>query len=130
MAKTVQQSLPPMALSTPDGHRPSTASVSRTDQSTSIALTSVVKDVLIRHFGSLKAAAIDLQIDHGQLSRDLATGDFKFKRLEGFDDVKRKLAKAMDDTYGDDDPRARKRRVIRSLRDSLDELAELEERIA
>jgi hypothetical protein len=90
-------------------------------------MCAVVKDVLIRHFGSLKAAAISMEMDQGQLSRDLQTGDFKFKKLEGFDAVKMLIARAMYQAFGEDDPKARRRRVIRDLRDRLDELADIEE---
>jgi hypothetical protein len=92
-----------------------------------MGLSAVVKDVLIRHYGSLKAAALTFEMDLGQLSRELQTGDFKFKRLDAHGDVKVAIARAMYQAFGDDDPKARRRRVIRDLRDRLDELADIEE---
>ena len=98
-------------------------------QASSIALIDVVKDALIRHFGSLKAAGIALQYDLGQLSRDLQSGDFKFRRLEGHADsdaIKRLITQGMLLNHGPDDPKTRRRRVIRDLRARIDELAEIE----
>jgi len=97
----------------------------------SIPMMAVVKDALARHFGSLKAAAIELAIDQSQLSRDLESGDFKMRRLEASDHAhrrrwKRQIALGMYQTFGGDDPQSRRRRVIRSLRQGLDELAEIE----
>ena len=115
-----------MEVKTVDGPRPSVTPPARSGQSPSIALTAVVRDVLIRHYGSLKAAALTFEMDLGQLSRELQTGDFKFKRLDEHADVKVAIARAMYQTFGDDDPQARKRRVIRRLREGLEELAEIE----
>lgn len=118
-----------MELQRAASDRPASADAGRADQSVSIPLIAVVKDVLIRHFGNLKVAAHELGIDHGQLSRDLGTGDFKFKKIEGHADaavLKQAIAKAMAGTYGGDDPKSRKRRVIRAMRAHLDELEEIE----
>lgn len=119
-----------MELSTPDGHRPSSATVCSPRQSSTIALIDVVKSALLTHFGSLKAAAIELKYDHGQLSRDLQTGDFKFRRLEGHTDsdaIKRLITEGMLQNHGPDDPKTRRRRAIRSMREHLNELAEIED---
>lgn len=130
MDSKIQVSLPPMELQRAGSDRPASAPVRSSSLSPSIPLIAVVKDVLIRHFGNLKVAAAELKIDHGQLSRDLLTGDFKFKKIEGHTDattLKQLIAKAMHGQYGGDDPKARKRRVIRAMREHLDELAEIED---
>jgi len=126
MGSRVNAPLPPMEVKTVDGPRPPLTPPARSGQSPSIALTAVVRDVLIRHYGSLKAAALTFEMDLGQLSRELQTGDFKFRRLDDHADVKVAIARAMYQTFGDDDPQARKRRVIRRLREGLEELAEIE----
>lgn len=129
MKSSLQTSLGPMELRRSESDRRPSATVDTGSQSVSIPLIAVVKDVLIRHFGNLKVAAHELKIDHGQLSRDLATGDFKFKKIEAHKDaeeLKQLIAKAMTGQYGGDDPKSRKRRVIRAMREQLDELAELE----
>lgn len=46
------------------------------------ALTAIVREGLMQACGSLKAAAIEMGMDAGQLTRDLASGAFKFERLE------------------------------------------------
>jgi hypothetical protein len=108
-----------------DGVRPQMVKADLDRQSLSIAMTTVVKDALIRHYGSLKAAAISLRMDQGQLSRELDSGDFKFKRLDGDSDAKAFIACALHEAYGRVDPKARALRLIREGRRLLDELAEV-----
>ena len=94
-------------------------------QSSSVRVTVVVKDAMQRHYGSLKAAAISLSMDEGQLSRELGNGDFKFEKLERADDeAKAFIAAALHEALGDPDPKAQARRLIREARARLDELAE------
>lgn len=113
-------------VNTLDSVRPRQAKASLDGQSPSIALTSVVRDALQRHYGSLKAAAISLRMDQGQLTRELQTGDFKLEKLErADDDAKAFIAKALHEACGDNDPRAQARRLIREARARLDELAEV-----
>src|SRR5574341_192732 len=129
MPKSVQMPLPPMALNKTDGDRPSAAAEQARRQSASIELTAVVKDALIRCCGSLKAAAITLKYDQGQLTRDLQTGDFKLRKLEADQDIKEFVALAMADHYTRD-PHAEARRLIREARQRLDELDTAVDRIA
>lgn len=121
--KSLQASLPPMALNSIDDGGHALARGAAVSQSKSITLTAVVKDALIRHYGSLKCAAISLAIDQGQLTRDLQTGDFKFNKLERDDAAKAFVAHALADAYGRD-PHAEMRRLIREVRSRIDELAE------
>lgn len=94
--------------------------------SPSIAWTTVVKDAMVRHYGSMKAAAISLRMDESQLIRELRTGDFKLEKLERADDDARAcIAAALHETYGEADPKAQARRLIREARQRLDELAEV-----
>src|SRR5215216_4816083 len=44
--------------------------------------TEAIRDGLIEACGSLKAAAITMEMDASQLSRDLPSGAFQLKRLE------------------------------------------------
>ncbi len=90
------------------------------------AMTAVVKDALVGHYGSFKAAAYAMgEMDEGQLSRELENGKFKFERLDLCDDdAKQAVTKALHDAYGSTDPQARVRRLIRTLRAGLDELDE------
>lgn len=84
------------------------------------------KDALIRHFGSLKAAAFAMgEYDPAQLSRDLTDGKFKSERLDLCDEeAKAFISTAVADTLASRDPKARVRRLIREGRRILDELAE------
>ena len=129
MPRSLQTPLPPMALNTVDRDRPAPASSAAPCQPSSIALTAVVKDALIRHYGSLKAAAISLEYDLGQLSRDLSSGDFKLRRLELDQAAKAFVACALSEAYTVS-PQARAQHTIRTLRSLLDELAQAVELIA
>lgn len=94
--------------------------------SRSIPVQDVVKDALERHYGSLKAAAISLDVDSSQLSRELRTGAFQLEKLERADDeAKAFIANALREAYGDPDPKARAQRLIREARQRLDALAEV-----
>lgn len=101
-------------------------------QPRSIAMTMVVKDALLRHYGSFKAAAISMgEMDQGQLTRDLDSGKFKFERLELCDlEAKAAVCRALAEHFGNTDPRARVKRLIRKIRRDLEELDELAEDVA
>jgi hypothetical protein len=90
------------------------------------AWSAAMKDALIRHFGTLKAAAITMgNIDASQLSRDLDTGKFKSERLDLLTPEDHAvISTAVADALADRDPKARVRRLIREGRRILDELAE------
>ncbi len=92
----------------------------------SIRVSAVVKDALLRHYGSFKAAAITMgDMDQGQLARDLDSGKFKFERLELCDDAaKAFIATALYEAFADANPKARMLRLIRNARRAIDELAE------
>lgn len=105
-----------------DGLRPQMAKAVHGGPS---AWTVILKDALIRHYGSLKAAAISMgEYDESQLTRDLASGKFRFERLEHCDESARAfIASAFADAYGHlEDPAARVRRSIRDARRALDEV--------
>ena len=122
--KSLQVSMPPMEVKPVDIDRPRSGPSPARRQSKSIALTRIVKDALLRYYGSLKAAAITLGYDQGQLSRDLESGDFKVKRLEVDEDAKVFVAVALADHYGRD-PHADARRLIREVRLRLNELEDV-----
>jgi hypothetical protein len=88
-------------------------------------LGAVVKDALLRHYGSVKAAAISLGVDPSLLMRELDTGKFKVERLEMCDDdAKAFVSRALYEAFGHGNPQARVQRLIRESRRILDELAE------
>lgn len=142
MKSSLQVQLPPMALNTLDSARApqakarlkgqsssmdgqSSSTADLAGQAGSIALTLVVKDALIRHYGSLKAAAITFRMDPGQLTRDLQSGDFKLKKLDMDEEAKAFVVATLHDAFvGGQDPKARVQRLIRQGRQILDELAE------
>jgi len=98
-------------------------------QRQSIAMTMIVKDALLRHYGSFKAAAYYMgQMDQGQLCRDLDSGKFKFERLELCDlAAKAAVVRALAEAFGNSDPKARRRAAIRNLRRAVEELDEAED---
>lgn len=118
--RTVSVSLPVNSI---DDLKPRMAKAKLHTQSAAIPLTAVVKEALIRHHGSLKAAAIMMQIDPGQLTRDLQTGDFKLKKLDGDLEAIVAIAHALYDAFGQlDSPAARVRRVLREIHERLAEV--------
>lgn len=65
-----------------DHVRPAMAKAALHDQALSIEMSAIVRDALVRHFGSLKAAAIEMDIDQGQLTRELDAGKLNLTRLQ------------------------------------------------
>jgi hypothetical protein len=126
MSRIVQTPLPPMAVKRVDEVQPPTAPADSVSSVQSIRMTAVVKDALLRHYGSFKAAAITMgEMDQGQLARDLDSGKFKFERLELCDAVaKGFIAAALYEAFGHVDPKERVRRLIRNAHRAIDELAE------
>jgi hypothetical protein len=108
-----------------DDVRPQMAKASLDGQSTSIAMGAVVKDALLRHYGSLKAAAITLRIDQGQLTRELQSGDFKVRQLDKDPDAKAFVSEALHEAYGTCDPLTQARRKLREARQRIDEAMEV-----
>lgn len=107
---------------------PAKASLDRVDSpSQSIAMTSVVKEALTAHYVKLENAARAMgNMDPSQLSRDLKSGAFKFERLDALDqDGKAAVTGALHAAFGQPtDPKACARRLIRSIRRDLEDLAE------
>lgn len=93
-------------------------------------LTSTVKAAVLSHYGSVKAAAFSLgegakqpPLDPSLMMREFDAG--KFGRLDHADEeTKAAIAKALDETFGRTDPKARVRRLINDGRRILDEIAE------
>lgn len=100
------------------------AKAERASQSLSIASGQVVKEALIDHYGSLKAAAITLKYDLGQLSHDLKTGDFKLKRLDVDPEARQDVYSALYEAVRDETPRVKQQRALQRARRALDELSE------
>lgn len=126
MCPSIPQTSRAAQVNSLDDVRPVPAKAGLTRQAVSIALTAVVKDALQRHYGSLKAAAISLGIDPGQLTRELTSGAFKFERLERADaEAQAFVVRCLHEAFADADPKAQARRLIREGRRVLDELAEV-----
>lgn len=84
-------------------------------------LAAVVRAAVLKHYGSVKAAAICLRVDPSLMQREFDAG--KFARLEQADaDAKAAVSSALYDAFGRlDDPKARLRRHLREIRGRLDE---------
>src|SRR4051812_43206942 len=65
-----------------DYARPLAAPPGLDSQPLSIEMTALVRDALVRTFGSLKAAAIEMRMDQGQLTRELDAGKLNLARLQ------------------------------------------------
>jgi len=95
-------------------------------------LRDVVGDSIRTVSGNARAAAIDMRIHEGHLSRSLKDGTLRLEQLEC-------LGPAFAAKFGADlverfgpvlDRRARVRRIIRDIRRHLDELDDLAEQVA
>lgn len=124
MSHSLRQAASSTLLNSLDDVRPQMAKADVDRQSLSIATGAVVKDALTRHYGSLKAAAISLRMDQGQLTRELQSGDFKVKRLDEDGEAKAFVSEALHEAFGQTDPKAKALRLIREARQRLDELSE------
>jgi len=115
-----------MAVKRVDEAEPRSTTDGYGGQARSIAMSMIVKDALLRHYGSFKAAAYYMgEMDQGQLTRDLDSGKFKFERLELCDLAgKAAVTKALHEYFGNTDPKARVQRLLRELRRAVEELAE------
>lgn len=127
MSSRLPSALPPMEVNTLDAIELRPAKAGLGSQDRSIALCSVVRDTLIRHCGSLKAAAISMgQMDQGQLTRDLDSGKFKLERLEMLDDAAHfytALGKELLERYGPlSTPKARGLQKVREIQAACAEL--------
>lgn len=126
MARSIDPSSESALVPSLDVGRPRMAKAVLSSPSAGRAWSRATKAALIRHFGTLKAAAITMgNIDASQLSRDLDTGKFKSERLDLLDaEANAFISTAVADALADRDPKARVRRLIREGRRILDELAE------
>jgi hypothetical protein len=130
MARSVAPAESSMRSNSLDTVRTTPLKASLDGQSSSVPTSTIVKDALMRHYGSLKAAALSMtpRMDEGQLSRELKSGDFKLEKLDRLDGSGRAfVAEAMHKACGDVDPKAVARQLIRELRQRLDALAEVVE---
>lgn len=126
MTPKVQAPLPPMEVQRSDGPGPRGSTDGYGGLPRSNALTMIVKDALLRYYGSFKAAAYAMgQMDQAQLTRDLDSGKFKFERLELCDvAAKAAVCRALNEHFGNADPKARIQRLLRELRRAVEEVAE------
>ncbi len=126
MAPSLPTPVPSGELKRSDAPEPRSTTDGFAGQARSIAMSMIVKDALLRHYGSFKTAAYEMgRMDPGQLTRDLDSGKFKFERLELCDlPAKAAVTKALHVHFGATDPKARRDRLIRNVRRAVDELAE------
>lgn len=88
-------------------------------------LREVAADALKR-VTSQKAAALDVGISEGRLSHKVKDGTLTLRELEALGpDFGRALGEECQRTYGAETADARKQRLIRALRQHLDELSEV-----
>jgi hypothetical protein len=91
------------------------------------SIGTVTKEAVIAHYGTVKAAAFALgKVDESLMMREFSAG--KLARFDAHADGKARaaLSDAFEKAYGHSDPRARRRQLLRSLREHLNELSDLE----
>lgn len=123
MPQTMSNAARSLPVRTTDGLGPGQAKAGLRSDRIGLSLIAVTKDAVIRHYGSVKAAAISLSVDPSLMMREFDAG--KFHRLDKADDeTKAAIAQALSEAFGAGDPKARVQRLIREGRRVLDELAE------
>lgn len=116
MNSTVATARPSDPVRNLDTIRPTQARAVLRSDHIGLALGVVIKDAVVKHYGSVKAAAISLNnVDPSLMMRELEAG--KIGRLEQADDAaKAAIAAALFDAYGQlEDPKARARRALREV---------------
>lgn len=95
-----------------------------------IGLGDVIRDAVKKHYGSVKAAAISLNVDPSLMQREFDAG--KFERLNSADaDAKAAIVDALYQVFGRlEDPKARFRRKCQELKALANEFDQLGEFIA
>lgn len=107
----------------PETFRPTPAKAGLRSDRVGPAFADVVKSAVLTHYGSVKAAAISLNVDPSLMQREFEAG--KFARLEQADDAtKASVAKALYEQFGQDDPKAQIRRALRDAKQALTDVEE------
>lgn len=123
MASTLPQRRASDLVRNLDNIRPSSAKAMLASDR-SVLFTAVVVGAVLKHYGSVKAAAISLRVDPSLMQREFAKG--QFARLDGADDeAKAFISAALRAAFGTSDPKARRQRLVRDLRHIADELSEV-----
>lgn len=123
MGTSLPKALPSTRVDVLDSVRPAPAKAALKVNDSQFALTAVVSDS-IRSVTTQKAAAIDMEIDEGQLSRELQSGRLTLARLERLGpDVAAEIGRRLLEQYGPlATPHARARQTVRAIRKALDDL--------
>lgn len=115
-----------------DGVRPQMAKAALPVNGSQFGLTAIVRDGLVRACGSLKAAAITMGIDQGQLTRDLQSGAFKLDRLERLSATEKAvIVGGLHEAFGPlaSSPKARAHQTLDQIQASVNELRQAVELI-
>lgn len=131
MSNTMRQADSSVPVRTLDNIRPSQAKAGlhpthESDlvrSSDGLGLGDVIVDAVLKHYGSVKAAAISLRVDPSLMQREFDAG--KFARLNDADAAaKAAIADALYQTFGRlEDPKAR---AVRRMREAVECLKDIE----
>lgn len=122
MSPTVSAPRSSDPVRTLDNLRPTQAKAVLRSDHIGLAIGDVIKDAVVKHYGSVKAAAISLRVDPSLMIREFDAG--KIARLEQADDAaKAAVAQALFTAYGQiDDP---KTRILREAQKAIEILREV-----
>ena len=124
MSRSVSAAVLSDPVRTLDGVRPAQAKAELRGSEpvgSSDAIGPIARDAVVKHYGSVKAAAITLDVDPSLLMRELDAG--KLGRLDKDPAAVASVAAALTQAYAPlATPQARGRSVIRNIRRELDEL--------
>lgn len=112
--------------------RPQQAKANIGAQATASSLREVAADTIRMVSGNARAAAIDINIHEGHLSRQLKDGTIRLEQLEALGPVfAAKFGKELVEKFGPlSDPKDEARRAIRDIEERLHLLRQLVEHVA
>lgn len=110
--------------------RPKPAKAGLTSDHIGLTFSAVMRDAILGHYGSVKAAALSLDVDPSLMQREFNEG--KFGRLEKADEIaKASIFAAVHNVYGPlASPRARGHFLLDRIMGDVSELRQLVEHIA
>lgn len=130
MRQSISTAQPSDPVSSSDFPRPTPAKAGLRSDGIGLPFHQVMKDAVIRYYGSVKAAALSLEVDPSLMMREFDAG--KFGRLEKADaEAKAFIAAAMQDAYGVlASPKARGFQLLREIDQRIAEIRQLIEMVA
>lgn len=117
MATSIAQPAQSDPVRTLDEIRPTPVKACLSSDRVGPSVPAVVKDAVVRHYGSVKAAAISLGVDPSLMMREFDAG--KLGRLEADAEARASVVDALHAAFGRSDPKGYAIRALSDIRERL-----------